>query len=98
MSDLVRATWEDLARSEAWAFGFDWSSDYAGYVLWEYTGFPSFWPAGMTPMEACRQQVQAFCEKRTRGVWPCSCCGEDAPETGICARCDVANDGPKATA
>ena len=27
-------------------------------VLWAHTGFPSFWPEGLTPEQALRKQLQ----------------------------------------
>ena len=50
-------TWIELVRSEMPWLG----DDEAGYVLWNHTGFPSFWniPAdGETPEECCRTQLR----------------------------------------
>jgi hypothetical protein len=51
-------TWADLARSVAWEFGIDLSFDDADYILWEHTGFPSFWEG--KPRECCTAQLRAY--------------------------------------
>jgi len=89
---IVRATFEDIARSEAWSLGFDWSHQQAGYVLWEHTGFPSFWPSGMTPLDALRSQVREHCDRLRRGVDRCPRCGNDAFVGQLCFSCEVVTD------
>ncbi len=55
---LARPTWRDLARSVAWEFGIDLSFEDADYVLWEHTGFPSFFHGD--PIESCTAQLREF--------------------------------------
>lgn len=55
---LARMTWLDLARSVAWEFGIDLSYADADYVLWEHTGFPSFWEGD--PMECAVKQMRTY--------------------------------------
>ncbi len=55
---LACQTWADLARSVAWEFGIDLSFDEADYVLWEHTGFPSFWRGD--PRECATEQLREF--------------------------------------
>ncbi|KKN63761.1 hypothetical protein LCGC14_0498650 [marine sediment metagenome] len=41
----------------------DSNDDEAGYILWEHTGFPSFWNIpkdGATPEACCRKQLKEF--------------------------------------
>lgn len=42
------------------------TDDEAGYLLWNETGFPSFWSIpedGVTPEECCRTQLRRFKER-----------------------------------
>jgi hypothetical protein len=52
-------TWLDLVRE---VFP-DATDEEAGTLLWEQTGFPSFWNIprdGATPEECCRTQLERF--------------------------------------
>lgn len=49
-------TWADLARSVAWEFGIDLPYQDADVILWEFTGFPSFWQDD--PRECCTEQLR----------------------------------------
>lgn len=56
----------DAVKEEAAKFGVELSDADAEWVLWEQTGYPSFWPiSGLTPTpEAClRAQVREWAEK-----------------------------------
>ena len=55
---LSPVTWSDLARSVAWEFGIDLSLDDVDHILWEHTGFPSFWRG--PPYESCVAQLRAY--------------------------------------
>ena len=58
-SALVPVTWHDLVRSVAWEHGIEWVSPWdADYILWEHTGFPSFWRGN--PVDSCIEQLQEF--------------------------------------
>lgn len=57
-TDLARLTWTDVARSVAWEFGFDLPFAQADYILWEHTGFPSFWRGD--PLTCCIEQLRAY--------------------------------------
>lgn len=48
--------WTDLVREVGKEFGREVTDDEAGMVLWEYTGFPSFWDGN--PVDCCTQQLR----------------------------------------
>lgn len=51
-------TWIDIAREE---LGPDWPDTDLDCVLWEYTGFPCYWPdCTKSPEENCRIQLRDF--------------------------------------
>lgn len=55
-------TWVELVRE---VFP-DATDDEADYILWEHTGFPSFWnipEEGETPEECCKFQLELLKER-----------------------------------
>lgn len=81
----------DIVRSEAWKFGIDLPETAAEYVLWNYTGFPSFYPDGTTPEEHFAAQAYRFFEYASQGCVPCYRCGERAePDLfPVCWKCEL---------
>lgn len=66
-TELMIPTWRDVARGVAWEFGRDITPTEADYLLWEETGFPSFWDGA--PGDTCRRQLREFFQReRTSGV------------------------------
>jgi hypothetical protein len=56
-------TAHELIQTVAHEFGREASVDDSEYILWEHTGYPSFWHIprdGNTPEECLRTQVRAF--------------------------------------
>lgn len=54
-------TCEEEVQRIARCYGFDIDKDEAGYVLWNFTGFPSFWPNDKIPAHwNMRRQVRAY--------------------------------------
>lgn len=87
---LVPMTCTDMVRSEAWNFGRDISEREAEHVLWNYTGFPSFWPSEYEhPRDALRDQAHTFFEMQSRGLYPCARCGGEANNPWLCDDCDA---------
>jgi hypothetical protein len=73
---------QDVFRYHGWPVDND---DYIGYVLWNHTGYPSFWHS--EDVEACvRYQVHCFCA----GI--CSGCEGPLDKTGYCPRCHLNED------
>lgn len=60
-------TWIELVQEVATEMGWDCDPEYADYILYEYTGFPSFWD-GDNPAECCRKQLREYFA--SRGVPP----------------------------
>ena len=58
---LCPQTWTDLARSVAWQHGIDLGVDEADYILWNHTGFPSFWNGD--PRTCCEVQLHNYFER-----------------------------------
>lgn len=55
------ATVLSVVREEAAKFGREVTDDHAEYVLWEFTGYPCFWPdAAKTPEENLRAQLAEY--------------------------------------
>lgn len=50
-------TWLDLAKEVGKEFGKTLNDKQADYMLWEHTGFPSFFSGD--PIEQCREQLRA---------------------------------------
>lgn len=50
-------TWLDLAKDVGREFGITLDDKQADYMLWNHTGFPSFWKGD--PIEECRAQLRA---------------------------------------
>lgn len=50
-------TWQDLAKDVGKEFGKTLTNDQADYLLWNHTGFPSFWKGD--PVEECRAQLRS---------------------------------------
>lgn len=50
-------TWQDLAKEVGKEFGKTLNDKQADYLLWNHTGFPSFWNGN--PIEECREQLRA---------------------------------------
>ncbi len=50
-------TWQDLAKEVGREFGKTLNDKQADYLLWNHTGFPSFWKED--PIEECRAQLRA---------------------------------------
>jgi len=55
-------TYLELVRSVASEHGQSVSNDEAYYILWEHTGFPSFWESD--PELDCRRQVHEYFKNR----------------------------------
>lgn len=53
-----KISWIRLAQLVAISCGRTITQDEADYILWEYTGFPSFWPG--KPISSCIKQLQDF--------------------------------------
>lgn len=80
----------DYVRSQAWAHGLEISEDEADTILWNYTGFPEFWPRGFVrPLDALRFQLRHYFDLREQGFNPCARCGGYARDW-LCPRCDEA--------
>lgn len=54
------ATWDGIVRSVAREWGEEPDVDECGYILWNHTGYPSFWTGD--PVECCIDQVRAYYE------------------------------------
>lgn len=86
---LVPQTVIGFVRSEAATHEVELDDDHAGYVLWNYTGFPSFWPRGfVSPRDALRWQLHEYFEMLKLGFEPCQRCGERS-EDWLCPRCNT---------
>ena len=64
--------------------GEDISEERASWVLWEQTGWPSFWDD--EPMKCIRRDARAFF-KYGNG---CARCGKRPTETFVCEECAIA--------
>lgn len=51
-------TWHDLVRQVAVDYRLVVTDDQADLILWEYTGYPSFWHKD--PMGECEAQLREF--------------------------------------
>lgn len=56
MTDEVNYSWRDLAKEVGLEFGKRLTDDQADSLLWNHTGFPSFWKSD--PIEECRTQLR----------------------------------------
>lgn len=84
---LVPQSVVGFVRSEAAAHDVELDDMGAGFVLWNYTGFPSFWPRGFgSPRDALRWQLHEYFEMSKLGFVPCQRCGERAHDW-LCPRC-----------
>lgn len=46
------------------SYGLTWDTEQADNVLWEFTGFPAFWPEPeLTPAANLERQVRAYIEE-----------------------------------
>lgn len=81
---LAKKTVVDLVNSIAWNFGENLTEREAMSVVWNHTGFPSFF---LGEPEACMAlQVWEYFVAQASGCVPCACCGRDAV-TDICEPC-----------
>lgn len=62
----ANVTWVQLARKVAAEFRVVLLDAQADHVLWEHTGFPSFWKGD--PEECCTRQLRDFFWRTKR--WP----------------------------
>lgn len=54
-------TWIELVQAVAAEFGETVDLADADYLLWEYTGFPSFWPrADISAAQQAREQLRDY--------------------------------------
>lgn len=59
-----RITCTRFVLAIAASYGQAWSVNMADNVLWEYTGFPAFWPEPeLTPAANLERQVRAYIEE-----------------------------------
>ena len=63
----------------------DATDQFVDYVLWERTGWPSFWQGN--PVECLRGQVLDFREALKLGRRLCDFCNKPAEIRGLCVRC-----------
>lgn len=66
------------------------SDDEAGFILWNFTGWPCFWHRG-DPVQQMKDQIKMFVNAQRLGIELCCGCGE--PRThlnriGYCGDCD----------
>lgn len=52
------------------------TEDQCDYILWEKTGFPSFYPSGEDPEEYFGRQLEKYRVAREIGMDVCACCGK----------------------
>lgn len=55
----IEVKWRDVVAVVAAERGFTVTDLEADILLWNYTGFPSFWPSGKTPVASCMDQLRA---------------------------------------
>lgn len=85
---LVPPTTIGFVRVEAERHDVHINDEQAEYILWNFTGYPSFWPAGFeTPAHALRKQLHDYFEIRKAGFLPCQRCGQ-ATLSWLCDKCD----------
>lgn len=75
------------------AYGFTPTEQEANVVLWEHTGFPSFWPNPSIPGHwNLRRQVRQFFRNARNGCTKCARCGlvveNEYIEFGLCGYCN----------
>lgn len=64
----------------------DASDDFAGYILWNKTGFPSFY-LGNNPVEYFGQQIAQFKKLYDAGELICELCNSKVIINGLCQDC-----------
>jgi hypothetical protein len=66
MTLVYPITWLDLVRQVAADYRLILTDDMAYMILWEYTGYPSFWR--VEPLAECEAQLREFFDASV--PWP----------------------------
>lgn len=63
------------------------TDDFADYVLWNRTGFPSFFDSDIGAEKYFENQIIEFKKLLDAGKTPCDLCNSEAVKNGLCQKC-----------